>query len=122
MASGDANVFPPKNTAFRLYGIHFRDNTGALVTSWTGAASSISIDGAAASSGGTPTEIGTTGMGYLDLTSGDMNGEAISVKCTVTNASANGFVSAIYTLRLCGRLEQEPSRASERLLRTFGAT
>jgi hypothetical protein len=96
MAATDATVFPPKNTPFRL-AIAFRDNTGALITGWTGAASTLVIDAASPAAGGTPTEVGSSGLGYLDLTAAEMNGQLIEVACTITNANAKAFVGFIYT-------------------------
>lgn len=95
MAASDANVFPPKNTAYRIP-LSFRKNDGTLITGWTGAASVVATD-ASSGAGGTPTEIGSTGLGYLDLTSGQMNGELIQVLATVTNTDALPAIVSIYT-------------------------
>ena len=73
MAATDAIVFPVKNAAYRVY-FTVRDSTGTVITSWTSPTATISKDGAATvSSTNTPTEIGTSGMGYLDLTATEMN-------------------------------------------------
>jgi hypothetical protein len=96
MAANDANVFPVKNAAFRL-AVSFRDNAGALITGWAGATSTVSVDGASTTSGSAPVEIGSTGMGYLDLSASQMNGELIMVKCSVSNSNSLPFVQAIYT-------------------------
>lgn len=75
----------------------FRDTSGNLITGWTGAASLVSVDAAAGIAGNAPVEIGSTGMGYLDLSAAQMNGQLIEVKCTVTNLNFTAFVAGIYT-------------------------
>lgn len=96
MAASDASVFPPLNAAFRIP-VSFRDTSGAIITGWTGAASVVVVDGASLGAGGTPTEVGSTGLGFLDLTNTQMNGKLVQVKCTVTNTNATPFVAFIYT-------------------------
>lgn len=88
MASTDARPVPRKNTAFRYY-FTIRKNDGTLITSWAGADSEVSLDGASFSDcTNEATEIGTTGCGYIDFTSSEMNGDAVMYKLTVTNTSA----------------------------------
>ncbi|MFN8450262.1 MAG: hypothetical protein U0521_17170 [Anaerolineae bacterium] len=55
-------------------------NDGSVITGWTGAAASVSKDGAtAASATNTPTEIASSfGVGYLDLTATEMNADAVA--------------------------------------------
>jgi hypothetical protein len=96
MAAADAVVFPPKNVAYRL-AIAFRDSTGALITGWTVPTSVVVADGVSLGAGGTPTEVGATGLGYLDLTAPQMNGALIQVSASVTNAGAIPYVAFIYT-------------------------
>lgn len=96
MAASDARPVPRKNTAFRLY-FAIRKSDGTLITSWTGADSEVSIDGAAFSDcTNEATEIGTTGCGYIDFTSSEMNGDAIVYKLTVTNTSALPVVVTLF--------------------------
>lgn len=88
MAATDARPVPRKNAAFRFY-FAIRKNDGTLITSWAGADSEVSIDGASFSDcTNEATEIGTSGCGYIDFTSSEMNGDAVMYKLTVTNTSA----------------------------------
>ena len=96
MASTDANPVPAKNAAFRLY-FDIRKGDGTLVTSWTGADSEVSLDGGSFSDcTNEATEIGTTGIGYIDLTSGEMNADSTVYKLTVTNTGALPVVITLY--------------------------
>jgi hypothetical protein len=88
MAASDARPVPRKNVAFRYY-FAIRKNDGTLITTWAGADSEMSVDGAAfADCTNEATEIGTSGVGYIDLTAGEMNGDSVTLKVTVTNTSA----------------------------------
>jgi hypothetical protein len=88
LASTDALPIPKKNTAYRLY-FEFRKNDGTIITTVTGMDSEVSKDGAAfADCTNEFTEIGTSGPGYLDLTSTEMNADSVIVKATCTNTSA----------------------------------
>jgi hypothetical protein len=88
MAASDARPVPRKNAAFRHY-FAIRKNDGTLITTWAGADSEMSVDGAAfADCTNEATEIGTSGVGYIDLTAGEMNGDSVTLKVTVTNTSA----------------------------------
>jgi hypothetical protein len=96
MAATDARPVPIKNTAFRYY-FSIRKNDGTLITTWTGADSEVSLDGAAFSDcTNEATEIGTTGCGYIDLTSSEMNADAVTLKITVTNTSALTLVVTFF--------------------------
>ena len=96
MAATDARPVPRKNVAFRLY-LAFRKNDGTLITSWTGADTELSLDGAAyADATNEATEIGTSGTGYIDLASSELNADSLLVKSTVTNTDALPFVIALY--------------------------
>lgn len=95
MAATDARPVPRKNAAFRFYFAIRKPSDGTLITTWTGADSEVSLDGAAFSDcTNEATEIGTTGCGYLDLTSSEMNADAVVLKITVTNT---GAVPLVYT-------------------------
>jgi hypothetical protein len=98
MAATDARPIPRKNVAYRLY-FAIRKNDGTLITSWTGADTELSADGAAfADATNEATEIGTSGCGYLDLTSGEMNVDNLIVKTTVTNTDALTVVTMLYPM------------------------
>jgi hypothetical protein len=94
MASTDARPVPEKSVAYRLY-LEIRKTDGSLITSWTGADTELSLDGGAfADATNEITEIGTSGIGYIDLTSGEMGYDSVIVKSTVTNTGA--LTSVIY--------------------------
>jgi hypothetical protein len=96
MAASDAIPVPRKNVAWRVY-FAIRKNDGTLITTWAGQDSEVSLDGASfADCTNEATEIGTSGCGYLDLTSGEMNADAVTIKITVTNASALPLVLTVF--------------------------
>lgn len=96
MASTDAIPLPRKNIAYRLY-FEFRDNTGSLISTVTGADTERSLDGAAfADCTNEFTEIGTSGCGYIDLTTSEMNADAVYIKATCTNTNSRPFTTTIY--------------------------
>ena len=73
---------------------------GSLITGWTGAASSISIDGAAAVAGPVPTEIGSSGLGFMEMTPTDMTCGALAWTASVTNSGAGVQKGCVYPLKL----------------------
>jgi hypothetical protein len=95
MAASDAKQFPVKNTAFRVT-FPIYDNTGALVSGAAGLDSEVSIDGGTfADCTNEATEIATaSGIYYLDLTAGEMNGDtiAILVKTSTTDAKTSVLI------------------------------
>lgn len=96
MASTDARPVPRKNVAFRFYFAIRKPSDSTLITTWAGADSEVSLDGASYSDcTNEATEIGTTGTGYIDLTSSEMNADAVLLKVTVTNT---GAVPLVFTL------------------------
>lgn len=96
MAATDSIPVPRKNAAFRLY-FAIRDTSGALVASWTGQDSEVSKDGGSfADCTNEATEIGTSGVGYIDLTSTEMNADSVVYKLTVTNSNAISMVISLY--------------------------
>lgn len=96
MAASDAIPVPRKNTAWRMY-FAIRKNDGTLITSWAGADTEISKDGAAfADCTNEATEIGTSGCGYIDLTSTEMNADNVIIKTTVTNTDALPLVTVVW--------------------------
>ena len=88
MASGDSRPMPPKNTAYRVY-FPILDADGDLVTGATGLDSEISKDGGTFTDcTNEATEIATSsGMYYLDLTSTEMNADAV---CLIVKTSTSG--------------------------------
>lgn len=96
MASTDAIPVPRKNTAFRMY-FAIRDTAGDLVTSWAGQDSEVSKDGGSFDDcTNEATEIGTSGCGYIDFTSTEMNADSVVYKLTVTNTDALSIVVVLY--------------------------
>lgn len=95
MASTDARPVPIKNTAYRVY-LPILDADGDLVSGATGLDSEISKDGGTfADCTNEATEIATSsGMYYLDLTSTEMNADAVCiiVKTTSTGAKTTPIV------------------------------
>jgi hypothetical protein len=96
MASTDSRPVPRKNTAYRAY-FPVLDNTGSPVSGAAALDSERSIDGAAfADCTNEATEIGTSGIYYLDLTSGEMNGDAVVVRVQTTTTDAKTTVLVFY--------------------------
>jgi len=96
MASTDAIPVPRKNAAFRFH-FAIRKNDGTLVTTWAGQDSEVSKDGGSfADCTNEATEIGTSGCGYIDLTSTEMNADCVMLKVTVTNTDALTLVFVFY--------------------------
>ncbi len=89
MAATDAIPVPRKNIAFRFYFAIRKPSDSTLITTWTGQDSEVSLDGAAfADCTNEATEIGTSGVGYIDLTAAEMNADSVVLKITVTNTGA----------------------------------
>lgn len=88
MAAGDARPVPRKNVALRItFPIH--DTAGALITGATGLDSEVDLDGAGfADCTNEATEIGASGVYFLDLTAAEINADTstIVVKTTSVNA------------------------------------
>lgn len=88
MAATDARPVPRKNVAFRVY-FPILDADGDPVSSAAGLDSEVSLDGAAfADCTNEATEIGTSGMYYLDLTSAEMNADAVIVRVLTSTSGA----------------------------------
>lgn len=97
MAASDAIPVPRKNVAFRFYFAIRKPSDSTLITTWAGMDSEVSLDGAAYSDcTSEATEIGTTGTGYIDLTSSEMNADCVMLKVTVTNTGAVPLVFVLY--------------------------
>ena len=95
MASTDARPVPIKNVAYRAYfGIY--KNDGTLITGASGLDSEVSKDGAAiADCTNEATEIGSTALYYLDLTSTEMNADSVTV---LVKSSSTGAVPVVLSL------------------------
>lgn len=94
MASSDATPLPVKNQAFRVT-FPIYDNDGDLVTGAAALDSEVSKDGASfADCTNEATEIGSSGMYYLDLSSTEMNADTVVVivKTTTTDAKTTPIV------------------------------
>ena len=88
MATSDAMPVPRKGAAYRAYAPVF-DADGDLVSGITGQDTEVSKDGGAfADCTNEFVEIGTSGIGYIDLTSTEMNADAVVVRVQVTNSGA----------------------------------
>jgi hypothetical protein len=96
MAASDARLFPLKNTALRV-SFSLRDASNDLVTGAT-CDSEVPKDGAAfADCTNEATEIGATGIYYLDLTSTEMNADTVIVQVK-SGGSAKVLVLIMYPL------------------------
>ena len=96
MAATDARPIPFKNAAYRVY-FPILDADGDPVTGATGLDSEVSIDGAAFSDAtNEATEIGTSGIYYLDLVQAEMNGDAIVVQVKTSSAGAKTTPIVLY--------------------------
>jgi hypothetical protein len=97
MASTDARPVPKKNVAYRHY-FCIRKNDGSIITSWTGADTEISEDGATMGDAtNEAVEIATnSGCGYVELTASEMNNDCVVLKVTVTNTDAIPYVVSLF--------------------------
>ena len=88
MAASDSRPIPRKNTAFRAY-LNILDADGDPVSGATALDSEVSIDGGSFTDcSSEATEIGSSGMYYLDLTAAEMNGDAICVQVKTSSSGA----------------------------------
>lgn len=96
MAATDARPLPLKNVAFRLYAPIY-DADGDPVSGPAGLDSEVSKDGGAfADCTNEWTEIGTSGIGFLDLTSTEMNADAVVVRIQTSTSGAKTTVVVMY--------------------------
>ena len=97
MAASDARIFPLKNTAYRVT-FPILDADGDLVTGATGLDSEVSQDGGTfADCTNEATEIATSsGMYYLDLTSGEMNGDTVALIVKTSSSGAKTTAMVFY--------------------------
>lgn len=96
MAHSDANGLPIQGQALRIP-VSFRTDAGALITTWNTPTSIVSNDGSTSVAGPTPVEIGTTGMGYIDLSADIMDSPLVQIVAQVLNADAVKTDIAIFT-------------------------
>jgi hypothetical protein len=96
MASSDARPVPQKGVAYRVT-FPILDADGDLVGEATGLDSIISLDGASFDScTNEATEIGTTGVYYLDLTSGEMDADTVVVLVQTSTEGAKTTTIVLY--------------------------
>lgn len=96
MAATDAKIIPVRNVAYRLY-FDIRDAAGALITTWADMDTELASDGGAFSDAtNEATEIGTSGVGFIDLDAGEMDFDSVIVKVAVSNAGAIPVVIYLY--------------------------
>jgi hypothetical protein len=70
---------------------------GTLITTWTGGdAVLLKDDATEVQANGNPTEVGTSGIGYLDLIAAEMNYDCVTIKATVTNTDAVPTIITLY--------------------------
>jgi hypothetical protein len=98
MAASDAKAVPIKNSAYRVT-FPILDADGDFVSAAAGLDSEVSIDGAAfADATSEATEIAAnSGIYYLDLTAGEMNGDTIVVVVKTSTAGAKTTPLVLYT-------------------------
>jgi len=106
-ASTDATIVPVKNQAFRV-SFPILDNDGDPVTGAAGLDTEISCDAAGdGDATNEATEIATSsGMYYLDLTSGEMNCDTVSVKVQSTTTDSKDTMLVLYPWRTGDLLAQ----------------
>lgn len=106
MASSDATEFPIKGVAWRVTFPIF-DADGDTVTGATGLDSEVSKDGGAfADCTNEATEIGSSGIYYLDLTSTEMNADTVAIRVQTSTSGAKTTILVRYPLNM-----SEPSAA-----------
>lgn len=96
MGANDAIPFPSRAKAWRMQ-FCIRDTSGAIITGWTGASMVLYRDGVVYGSAPTPTEFGSSGLGYVDFNSTVMDVQSLVGYCTVTNVGAVPFAFTIHT-------------------------
>lgn len=97
MAATDGRPVPLKNLAFRLT-FYILDADGDLVTAASGLDSLVSIDGGTfAACTNEATEIATSsGVYFLDLTAGEMNGDTIAIITKTSSSGAKTSPTVLY--------------------------
>lgn len=100
MPSQFATPFPVFDQNYRIPCI-FRDTSNNLITGWTGAAATVYPGNL----GGTPAVAiaeapAASGVGYIDISAGQMSTSMVMVVATVSNSNAVAYTAAIYPLML----------------------
>lgn len=96
MASTDARAIPYKSAAWRVT-FPILDADGDPVTGATGLDSEISKDGGAfADCTNEATEIGSSGIYYLDLTSTEMGADTVAIRVQTTTSGAKTAILITY--------------------------
>lgn len=96
MAASDARALPLRNVAYRVYA-PILDADGDPVTGPASLDSEVSLDGAAfADCTNEWTEIGTSGIGYLDLTAAEMNAYCVIVQIKTATSGAKTTPIILY--------------------------
>lgn len=121
MAATDATYFPVKNQAYRLTRVFTLVTTGKESSgSLTSLAATVSKDqGAAATATGTPTQVGTTGLVYLDLTATEMNADTVVIRFTSALANTVDVITVLTPVDLSevvGRPDSASVKKMERFL------
>lgn len=96
MTAAWGRPIPIKNTAYRLYFAAWLTD-GTLNTGWTGAATQLNKDNAGfVDATNEATQTGTSGTGYIDIESGEMNYDCVVVKTTFTDTDAMPVITVLY--------------------------
>lgn len=96
MASTDARPVPRKNVAYRVT-FPIRDASFGLVSGAAGLDSEISINAAAfVDCTNEATEIGSSGIYYIDLTSPEMNGDTVVHQTKTSTSGAKTAITILY--------------------------
>jgi hypothetical protein len=95
MATSDARPIPIKGTAYRVT-FPILDADGDLVPSATGLANVLIKDTTVTTAAGTVTQLGTSGMYFLDLTGTEMTADTIVILITTTSSGAKTTPIVLY--------------------------
>lgn len=96
MASTDARLIPYKNAAWRVT-FTILDADGDPVSGATGLDSEVSKDAAAfADCTNEATEIGSSGVYYLDLTNSEMNADTVAIRVQTSSSGAKTTIIVAY--------------------------
>lgn len=96
MASTDARLIPYKSAAWRVT-FPILDADGDPVSGATGLDSEVSKDAAAfADCTNEATEIGSTGVYYLDLTNSEMDADTVSIRVQTSSSGAKTTIIVVY--------------------------
>lgn len=124
MAASDSRTFPEKGVAQRVYGVFTLVTTGKESSgSLTALAATVSKDGGAyASCTNSPTQQGTTGIVYVDLTATEMNANQVIVKFASSLANTVDVIIPITPLEWASAAGRGNSRFEQLLRKVFEYT